>query len=801
MIGHLLRGCMVVACLAMAGLKAEEVSLTIHPDRVLNDVDEKVYGHFLEHIYHSCNGGLWGELVWNRSFELDGSGQGRWSVQGDELVQSSLATDVHMEMGDGADWSDYEVTIQARKDGGSEGFLIVFRAVDEDNFYWLNLGGWNNTQHAIEKEVRGNRRIIGAGVPGRIQTGKWYNIRIRCEGNRFQAWLDGQQVLDVTDRDRPYLTGRIGVGTWGTRARYRNIQVKDLAGKTLYTGLPELTEPPFRIDFWETFGNCKASFSSDALNDEKSVQIEAASGGTGLQQHRFRFTSQWYNGSLRMKGSVPAGVKVELLDGANVIGEAVVGAPTDTWAEYPFRIMPTASTFNGSLRITLQGPGSVKIDQVSLLGQDAIDTGGYRPDLLMAVADLRPPIIRWPGGCFASLYLWKDGIGPQHKRHKYPAYMWDDQDNNAYGTDEFLRMCEKIGAQPLLVINTGLLDSACGAMAQFKLDSPSDYLAYALDWMEYCNGDAKTTKWGAVRAANGHPEPYRVRYWEIDNETWAAGSAAYIAAVKRFAPAMRAKAAELGVPILLAACGGNRFDMQWNRALIDACADLIDFVSIHNYEDPDNFDSGVRAYEDLFARLGEYIARSANPDLKIYVSEWNAQSTDWRTGLYAGGLLNAFERQGKYLRIGGPALFLRHTSASGWDNAFINFDHTGWFPAPNYVVMKLWRDHYAPYRIALEGDLGRLNVVATKTEDGRRITLKLVNPTTQAVELTARLASGTVSKTRMEVVAPGDLYARNTLARPNAVRTVEAPVQQASDSVRCTLPALSCAVLDIIPGQ
>ena len=272
------------------------------------------------------------------------------------------------------------------------------------------------------------------------------------------------------------------------------------------------------------------------------------------------------------------------------------------------------------------------------------------------------------------------------------AYMWEDQDINSFGTDEYMAFCKKTGAKPLLVINTGLLDAGCGAPAQFKLASEDDYIPYALEWMEYCNGDA-STKMGALRAANGHPEPYNVVYWELDNETWAAGVDAYIEKVKAFAPAVRAKAEELGTPIKIIACGGNRFDMRWNRALIDACAPLIDYISIHNYEEPENFDSGVQRYERLLVELADYIADSKNPDMEIYNSEWNAQSTDWRTGLYAGGLLNAYERQGKKFTLGGPALFLRHTSAGAWDNAFINFDHTGWYAAPNYVVMKLWWDN------------------------------------------------------------------------------------------------------------
>ena len=789
---------LVLCCVSGVSVHAGDVALTVHPERVLNPIDEKVYGHFLEHIYHSCNGGLWGELIWNRSFELDGSGQAAWTIDGDALVQSSLATDVHLEVGVAA-WGDYEVALEARKDRGSEGFLIVFRAPDEDNFYWLNLGGWGNTRHAIENEVDGRRREIGRSVRGRIETGRWYSIRIRCEGNRYQIWLDAERILDLTDRNAAHPTGKIGVGTWATQARYRNIRVTDLdAGTELYRGLPDLpSSPTFRAEHWTLFGAGQASLAKDALNDDLSVQIVSNGSKTGLQQGNFAFKRQLYTGSLWMKGAVPNGLTVELLDGPAVIGQAHLAAPASTWTEYPFRITPSAAPDDGSLRITLQGAGSVKIDQVSLMGQDARDTGGYRPDLLAAVRALRAPVIRWPGGCFASLYLWKDGIGPQHKRRQYAAHMWEDQDTNSYGTDEFIRMCQKIGSEPLLVINTGILDSACGGVAQFKLPSPQDYLPYALDWMEYCNGDAKTTKWGALRAANGHPEPYNVTYWEIDNETWAAGVSDYIAAVRTFAPALRAKADELGVPIVLLACGGSRFDMNWNRALIDACAELFDFISVHNYENPNNFATGVTRYEEFLVTLGKTITASDNPAMKIYNSEWNAQSTDWRTGLYAGGLLNAYERQGGMFRIGGPALFLRHTSAGAWDNAFINFDHTGWFPAPNYVVMKLWREHYAPQRIDLQGDAGDLNLVATKSADGRTVFIKAVNPTQETVNVTATLTGSTIGQASMHLIAPGTVNARNTLSRPDTVKPKSQSVTQEGQTVRFTLVPISCGVVEI----
>lgn len=773
----------------------------VDPSVVLNTIDEKVYGHFLEHIYHSANGGLWGELVWNRSFELDvSSGGGRWSIEGDELVQSSLATDVHMEFGDPS-WGDYELTLEAKKDGGNEAFLILFRASNTDNFYWCNIGGWNNTQHAIEKEVNGGRQVVTSFVPGSITAGVWYSIRIRCEGGRFRVWLNDTQLFDYTDDSSPHLTGMVGVGTWATQARYRNIQVVSIPNSTvLFSGLPTLPSGQFAAKNWTFFGTGTASIISDALNDDAAVQIEALTAGAGLQQDNFKFIPQTYSGSLWMKGTLPAGVRVQLMDGSTVLGQADLPAPTAPWAEYPFQIASTGSTNSGSLRIVLLGPGTVVLDQVSMMGADAMATGGYRPDLLAAVEALRPPIIRWPGGCFASLYLWKDGIGPQHQRRKYTAYMWDDQDTNSFGTDEFLRMCERIGAEPLICINTGVLNSACGAPAQWKLspDTPETYLQYALDWMEYCNGDAQTTYWGAVRAANGHPEPYNVVYWEIDNETWAAGSAAYVARVQLFAPAMRAKAAQLGMPIYLIAVGSGGYDQSWNQAILDGCAPLIDFISVHHYEDPSGFQSGPVNYENYLINLAGRIANSANPDIKIYNSEWNAQSTDWRTGLYAGGILNVYERQGTNFKIGGPALFLRHTSAGDWDNAFINFDHTGWFPAPNYVVMKLWRDHYAPYRVQTTGQDTSLNVVSVLSEDGQTLIIRIVNPDPTVKSMAFQIHDSFLPETAvMHYVAPGSLDARNTLAEPNRVRVQAKVIGLNGQTLRLRMPAYSAGVIAV----
>ncbi len=787
--------------LASAGLvilpapaTAEPVAVAIDPDRVAHRVDEKIYGHFLEHIYHSVNGGLWGELVWDRSFEGGGAGVA-WKRDGDCLAQEGASADVRLTFGDPA-WADYELTLEARKTGGDEGFLVLLRALNKKEFFWANLGGWGNQGHALERGVKGKDRwgAVTRRRDGAIETGRWYRIRARCEGPRVRVWLDGDPVIDYTDDGQGPARGRAGIGTWSTQAQFRNIKVVSLDGRTLHEGLPPL--PPGDAGAapgWRSFGNGTVSSSAEeALNGAKCRKIEAGGDLAGVSQQPLCIRAgEVYRGSIWARGEAPGGLVVRLVDGDALLTEQALPAPGAAWKEFPVELKPSAASDAAALRVGVRGTGTAWIDQVSLVPEPWRQAGGFRPDLLKAIADLRPPVIRWPGGCFASPYRWKDGIGPQHKRGPHPRSMWDDKEVNSFGTDEFIAMCRAVGAEPLIVVNIGTPD-----WNRDVLDN--DFLKEVLDWIEYCNGPADSA-WGKVRAANGHREPYGVKYWEIDNETWHMGAETYAAWVNRFAPAMR----KADPSIKLAACGSAGYGdggngLAWNRVLVERCAEPIDYLSIHHYESPNRFADGPRAYEAFFRRTAELIAASKNPKLKLYVSEWNAQSTDWRTGLYCGGILNAFERCGDVLEIGGPALFLRHVSASAWDNAFVNFDHRTWFPAPNYVVMKLWRDHYGPGLLAIAGDLKGLNATASRSADGKRVFVKAVNPTEAATPVTVTVGGGfDVGGASLQVVAPGSLQARNTLDDPKAVRPEKGEATVDGRSVAFTLPPLSAAVATI----
>ena len=165
---------------------------------------------------------------------------GSWRTAGGVLAQIGTMSEAACTFGSPA-WTDCEFSLEARKDGGSEGFLILFRAQDPQNLYGFNFGSLNNRKFGLERRAGGAKRLLGPLQPGVIEPGRWYAIRVRCEGRRLQVWLDGKPVCDFEDASaEAHAGGRVGVGTWNTTASFRNLSVRSLQGAVLFSGLPEL---------------------------------------------------------------------------------------------------------------------------------------------------------------------------------------------------------------------------------------------------------------------------------------------------------------------------------------------------------------------------------------------------------------------------------------------------------------------------------------------------------------------------------------------------------------------------------
>lgn len=127
--------------------------------------------------------------------------QGKWTQKEGLLKQTSRETDTRIYFGE-KNWDNYTIEVKARKLSGAEGMLIPFGVKDDDNFYWWNLGGWDNTQTAVEKSIEGEKMILGGGVPREIETGEWYDIKIEVSENRIKCYLNGQLIHDIVDNQQ-----------------------------------------------------------------------------------------------------------------------------------------------------------------------------------------------------------------------------------------------------------------------------------------------------------------------------------------------------------------------------------------------------------------------------------------------------------------------------------------------------------------------------------------------------------------------------------------------------------------------
>lgn len=236
------------------------------------------------------------------------------------------------------------------------------------------------------------------------------------------------------------------------------------------------------------------------------------------------------------------------------------------------------------------------------------DARGFRRDVIEAMKRIKCPVLRWPGGNFASAYHWEDGVGPKEKRPTLLNYVWGGVETNRFGTDEFIEYCREIGAEPYITVSlgTGTLDEA-------------------LHWLEYCNLDTPT-KYVKMRKTYGHSEPYKVKYWGIGNEVyghWQVGhcdAGEYAEKLRQYAMFMKT----LDPSIKIIAVGADK--PEWDIQVLKHAGKFIDFISIHQYHGSEEYyDTVAAAYyvEERLRLLENLIKNSGFGHVKIAFDEWN----------------------------------------------------------------------------------------------------------------------------------------------------------------------------------
>ncbi|WLT30953.1 alpha-L-arabinofuranosidase C-terminal domain-containing protein [Geothrix sp. PMB-07] len=512
----------------------------------------------------------------------------------------------------------------------------------------------------------------------------------------------------------------------------------------------------------------------------------------------------------RRGAGAPVNLRATLRGAENRIlagGQVRVDSPV--WAHFDLLLSPANTDPGGRLELTLEGPGQVDLDAVSLMPMAA--THGFRPDLMRLLADLKPGFVRFPGGCvveghdLANRYQWKRTVGPVDARRPMPnrwldnlagegRFAADYQQSFQLGFFEFFQLCADLGAEPLPVLS-------CGMACQFEtsemtpLDQLEPFIQDALDLIEFANG-APTTPWGKVRRDMGHEAPFGLKFLAVGNEQ---SGPEYLDRFSRFEQAIKAKHPQ--IQIIGSAgpwMGGEDFDTLW-AGLRARKADLVDE---HYYAPPSWFFNNAHRY-DSYPRTGpkvfagEYAAHPERP------APGAPRPNSWEAALSEAAFMTGLERNADVVRLASYAPLLACVDAWQWSPNLIWFDSLQSSPTPSYWVQQLFSRNRASRVLPVELTLtssatatAGLYTTAALDETTHEVVLKVVNAGRRPAELALRVrgAQPLTGKGRLTVLSAG-LADENLVGAPPKVTPATTDIDIPGPEFTRAFPAQSLTIL------
>ncbi|MCM2417102.1 LamG-like jellyroll fold domain-containing protein [Streptomyces sp. RKAG293] len=472
--------------------------------------------------------------------------------------------------------------------------------------------------------------------------------------------------------------------------------------------------------------------------------------------------------------------------GGTAYATATIPAPTTAWKKYTVRLTTTAGAPTGSAnRFVLSSESAAGatlwLSNVSLFPPTYNNRpNGLRVDLMEKMKALKPSFIRLPGGNYlegntvAERFDWKKTLGPTETRpgHQDPWGYWS---TDGLGLLEYLEWCEDLGARPVLGVYAGYSLQH----DVVPLDQLSPYVQDALDEIQYITGDV-TTKWGARRAADGHPAPFSLQYVEVGNEDWFDTTGSYDGANGRYAQFHDAIRAAYPALKLIATTAVS--------------ARTPDVVDLHNYRSPGWFNVNANAY-DTYSRSGP----------KVFEGEWASQAGR-PTPTLAGAIgdaswLTNLQRNSDVVAMEAYAPLLANVNSVQWNTNLIAFDASTSYNSPGaYVQQMMAAAHGDQILTASYSGTSTVNQVVSRSSRTGKYYITVVNPGGNPQSITVRLtgAGAAVPTTGTAVtLTSAHLSDTNTLTDPRHIVPVTTAVTGLGASFTRTFPASSVTQLTI----
>lgn len=557
---------------------------------------------------------------------------------------------------------------------------------------------------------------------------------------------------------------------------------------------------PQRLMGWDVFGNVTVQDDGPFERNPHYVRLAYAGHaqkhtgienegffGIGLKQGaQYRFTV-WARGAGQS-------IRVELIDNASMEESQVLVSQdlkidSPEWKQYEVLLTSPQTIAKAHLRIFLTSPGPVDLEHVSLFPVDTWKghKNGLRKDLVQALADTKPGVFRFPGGCIvegtdlATRYNWKNSVGPVENRpvnenrwhYTFPHRFFPDYfQSYGMGFFELFQLSEEIGAEPLPVLNCGL---ACQYQndsedAHVKVEDLGSYIQDALDLIEFANGGTDT-KWGKLRAEMGHPESFDLKFIAIGNEQW---GPEYPARLEPFVKAIRAAHPEIKI---IGSSGpgseGEAFDYLWPEMK----RLKVDLVDEHFYRPEKWFLSQGNRYDNYDRKgpkvfAGEYACHGAN----------GKKYNHFHASLLEAAFMTNIERNADVVHMATYAPLLAHVEGWQWRPDLIWFDNLRSVRSCSYYVQQLYGTNkgtnVVPLRMdgkPVSGQAGQNGLFASAVWDEPTQTyiVKVIN-TSDTAQPVAITFEGLKSSQRL-AAEPSIIFhsdnpdADNTLDNPTAI--------------------------------
>jgi alpha-L-arabinofuranosidase len=540
------------------------------------------------------------------------------------------------------------------------------------------------------------------------------------------AWFDDLSLSEVDLHQSPIriTSNRLNNATispfqYGQFIEYLCDSVPAIWAEKLYDGSFEglspyhvfyIKETDFREKPWYPSGATnRAKFSFDTKSfisgkQAKSITVsENVTASVGISQDGLSLVKDEptiFSCYLQNEGLTEP-VKIQLHHEGKIIAESTI-TTTSEWKKYSLKLIPALTDHNATLSIHINGPGKLLLDNVSLMPEKTI--GGWRPDAVEALRALKPGIIRFGGSILEGEFDWKFTIGDPDRRTPFQA--WGGLQPMGPGLEEFVQLCREVNAEPLICVATVNREPKVAA-----------------DQVEYFNGSTDTPM-GKLRAKNGHPKPYNIKYWQIGNEQT---GEKYESQIVPFANAMRK--VDPNIKLL------SGFPTE---GIIKNSAPIMDYICPHQYSCAD-----ITGVENEIKSTRELIRKYApSRNIKLAVTEWNTTGSDFgpgRTKLLT--LENALDVARYHNLMHRYSDFIEITNRSNLSNSFcsgiIQTDNHRLYKTPAYSAQYLYVNLAGNRALKIDSvtpPTAGLDLSATLSEDHATVTLFAVNRSSESVK-------------------------------------------------------------------